>query len=118
MKEIRNRIIEANVIEEVIKYFTGQIAIVAIALGLIFSSWIVFGIVLLFPLAIFILSGRLKICKWLSLGLCLIYVVLWGYIGFLIGSMFSLSASIVLCLIFLIPGVACNWCMFNYFTGK
>ena len=118
MKEVRDRIIEANAIEDALKYFTGQIAIVAIALGVIFKSWIVFGIACLLPIAIFVLSGKVKVCKILSLGLCGIYIVFWGYIGFVIGSIFSLSASIVLCLLFLIPGVACNWCMFNYFTGK
>ena len=118
MREFRDRIIEANIIEDAIKYFSYQIAIVAIVLGLKFGSWIVFGVLYIAPLAIFILSSKLKLCRMLAIGLCALYIFLWGYIGFLIGSIFSISASIVLCLIFLIPGIAYNWCSFEYFNGK
>ena len=113
---IRDSIIEAKLTEEMINTFIVQIGICSIVGGLFLHSWIAFGLLLLFPLTIFLLSKKYKWCRIISTILCVIYAIIWGVVGGLIGSVFSISACVVLAIIFLIPGVAYNWCAFNYFS--
>ena len=112
---IRDAIIEAKLTDEMINTFIAQIGICAIIGGLYLKSWIAFGLLLLGPLAVFVLSKWYKPCRIAAIVLAVIYTVLWVLAGVLIGSMFSVSASIVLAIIFLLPGVGYNWCAINYF---
>ena len=114
-RTIRDAIMEARLTDEMINTFIGQIAICSILGGLYFGSWIVFGLLLLCPLAIFVLSKWFKWCRIASIILGGIYAFLWVIIGVLIGKIFSISASVVLGIIFLIPGMTYNWCAINYF---
>ena len=114
-RTIRDAIIEARLTDEIIDTFIGQIAICSILCGLHFGSWVVFGLSLLCPLAIFLLSKWFKWCRIASIVLGGVYACLWVIIGVLLGKRFSISASIVLGIIFLIPGVTYNWCAINYF---
>ena len=114
-RTIRDAIMEARLTDEMINTFIGQIAICSILGGLYFGSWIVFGLLLLCPLAIFVLSKWFKWCRIASIILGGIYAFLWVIIGVLIGKFFSISASVALGIIFLIPGVTYNWCAINYF---
>ena len=114
-RTIRDAIIEARLTDEMINTFIGQIAVCSILGGLYFGSWIVFGVLLLCPLAIFVLSKWLKWCRIASMILGGIYACLWVVTGVLIGCIFSVSASVVLGIIFLIPGATYNWCAINYF---
>ena len=114
-RTLREAIMEARLTGEMINTFVGQIAICSILGGLYFKSWIVFGLLLLCPLAVFVLSKRVKLCRVISIVLGGIYACLWVVTGVLIGKIFSVSASIVLGIIFLIPGVTYNWCAINYF---
>lgn len=113
---IRDAIIEAKLTEEMINTFIVQIGICSIVGALYFHSWVAFGLLLLFPLAMFLLSKKYSWCRIISTLLCAIYAIIWGVIGGLIGYIFSISACVVLAIIFLIPGVAYNWCAFNYFS--
>ena len=112
---IKGAIIEAKLTEEMINTFIVQIGICSIVGGLFLHSWIVFGLLLLLPLAMFLLSKKYKWCRIISTILCVIYAIIWCVIGGLIGSIFSISACVVLAIIFLIPGVLYNWCALNYF---
>lgn len=114
-RTIKDAIIEARLTDEMINTFIGQIAVCSILSGLYFRSWVVFGLLLLCPLAIFVLSKWFKWCRIASMILGGIYACLWVVAGVLIGCIFSVSASIVLGIIFLIPGVAYNWSAINYF---
>ena len=114
-RTIRDAIMDARLTDEMINTFIGQIAICSILGGLYFESWIVFGLLLLCPLAVFVLSKWVKWCRIILIILGVIYACLWVVTGVLIGKIFSVSASIVLGIIFLIPGVTYNWCAINYF---
>lgn len=113
---IRDAIIEAKLTEEMINTFTAQIVICSIVGGIYLHSWIAFGLLLLFPLAMFLFSKKCRLCRIISTFLCGIYAIIWCVVGGLIGYIFSISACVVLAIIFLIPGVAYNWCAFNYFS--
>lgn len=117
-RTIRDAIIEAKLTDEMMNTFYGQIGIAAILGGLYLQSWIAFGVLLLVPLAIYLFSSKVKWCRIASIILSGIYALGWAITGFLIGWIFSISASIVLCIIFLLPGVAYNWCAINYFRGE
>ncbi|MBR5779638.1 MAG: hypothetical protein IKY21_03315 [Clostridia bacterium] len=114
-RTIRDAIMDARLTDEMINTFIGQIGICSILGGIYFESWIVFGLLLLCPLAVFVFSKRFKWCRFASIILGVIYGCLWVVIGVLIGKIFSVSASVVLGIVFLIPGVAYNWCAINYF---
>ena len=58
-RTIRDAIIEAKFTEEMINTFIVQIGIYSIVGGLYLHSWIVFGLLLLFPLAMFLLSKNI-----------------------------------------------------------
>ena len=114
-RTIRDAIKDARLADEVINTFIGQITLCSILGGLYFGSWVVFGLLLLCPLFIFVLSNRFKWCRIASIVLSGIYACLWTITGILIGKIFSISASVVLGIIFLILGVLYNWCAINYF---
>ena len=114
-RTIRDAIMEARLTDEMINTFSGQITLCSVLGGLYFKSWVVFGLLLLGPLAIFVLSKWFKWCRIASMILGGIYACLWVVAGVLIGCTFSISASIVLGVVFLIPGVLYNWCAINYF---
>ena len=114
-RTIREVIMDAKLTEEMINTFIAQIGICSIVGGLYLHSWITFGLLLLLPLTMFVLSKKYKWCRIISTILCVIYAIIWCIVGGLIGSVFSISACVVLAIIFLIPGVAYNWCAFNYF---
>ena len=114
-RTIREAIMEAKLTEEMINTFIAQIGICSIVGGLYLHSWIAFGVLLLLPLAMFVLSKKYKWCRIISTILCVIYAIIWCIVGGLIGSAFSISACVVLAIIFLIPCIAYNWCAFNYF---
>ena len=57
---IRDSIIEAKLTEEMINTFIVQIGICSIVGGLFLHSWIAFGLLLLFPLAVFLLSKNIS----------------------------------------------------------
>lgn len=117
-KTITEAIINANLTDEMINTFIAQIVIYSILGGLYLQSWIMFGVLLLAPLAIYIFSGKVKWCRFIAIILSCIYVLFWAIAGFILGSIFSTEVSIVLCIIFLLPGVAYNWCAINYFRGE
>jgi len=114
-RSIRDAIMDARLTDEMLNTFIGQIVICSILGGLYLKSWVVFGLMLLFPLIIFILSKRVKWCRIAAIVLGGFYACLWVVTGALIGKFFSISASIVLGIIFLIPGVMYNWCAINHF---
>ena len=117
-RTIRDAIIDAKLTDEMMNTFFAQIGIIAILGGLYLKSWIAFGILLLAPLAIFLFSRKFKWCRIAAIVLSCIYALGWAITGFLIGWIFSISASIVLCIIFLLPGIAYNWSAINYFRGE
>lgn len=99
---IRESIMDANATEGILQIFVTQIGLSAIILGLCFRSWIVFGSTFLLPFLVVCLSNKHKLCKTLSIVLGVIYIPFWAFCGFIIGKFFSLSASIVLSIIFLV----------------
>lgn len=117
-KTIKSAIIDAKLTNEMINTFFAQIGIASIIGGLYLKSWIAFGVLLLAPCVIFLLSVKFKWCRIAAIVLSCIYILGWAIIGFLIGYIFSIEASIVLCIIFLLPGIAYNWCAINYFRGE
>ena len=117
-RTVKDAIIEAKLTDEMMNTFFAQIGIIAIGGGLYLHSWIAFGLLLLGPLAIYLFSSKVNWCRIASIVLSCAYAIIWAITGFLIGWIFSVSASIVLCIIFLLPGVAYNWCAINYFSGK
>ena len=54
-RTIREAIMEAKLTEEMINTFIAQIGICSIVGGLYLHSWIAFGLLLLLPLAMFVL---------------------------------------------------------------
>ena len=117
-KTITDAIINAKLTNEMINTFIAQIAICSILGGWCLKSWIAFGILLLAPLTVYLFSGKVKWCRITAIIMSCIYVTGWSLAGFLLGSIFSIEASIVLCILFLFPGIAYNWCAINYFIGK
>lgn len=117
-KELKKGIIDAHLTEESIHTFVGQIGVCAIVAGLYFHSWIVFGASLLVPLCVFLFSSKIRWCQILSIVFSCIYALIWACVGFLIGSVFSLSASIVLMILFLFPGAGYNWMAIDYFRAN
>ncbi len=114
-RTLRDAIMEAKLTEEMINTFIAQIAICAVLGGFYLKSWIAFGLMLLVPLAIFVLSKKFRWCRIAAMVLGGVYAVLWCVVGVLFGAIFSVSASIVLGIILLLPGVTYNWCAINYF---
>ncbi|OQC14413.1 MAG: hypothetical protein BWX72_01374 [Firmicutes bacterium ADurb.Bin080] len=76
----------------------GEIAIVAIITGFIYHSWWVFGGVLLALIIGIVIPG---VAIFVAIG----FSIVWGFIGYAIGSYFSSEASIVLAAIGFLAGL-------------
>ena len=100
--EVRKGVSNAHFNEEQSSIFIIEVFVISIVAGLYYSSWWVFGGVLLgLIIAVFI--------KILSVPLTLAFSACWGYIGYMIGSYFeSRSASIVLAIIGFLAGLGCH----------
>ena len=78
------------------------------------SFWL-FVLLLLPPLLTFFFSSRALFFHYLALGLCGLYTLTWGVVGFLVGNLFSVGAGIALAVVFFIPALLYNWLAFCYF---
>ncbi|MDD4510258.1 MAG: hypothetical protein PHY23_05080 [Oscillospiraceae bacterium] len=112
---IRAGMTQAFVNEDIFKAFAGQVGLSAIGFGLQFKSWILFGVLFLAPIFVFMFATKHKILRIISLVFAGVYTVGWAVGGYLIGSLFSLSASIVLAIIGLLCGAGCNRGAIVYF---
>lgn len=106
--EVRKGVTNANFNEEQSNIFIIEVFVISIAAGVYYSSWWVFGGVLLgLIIAVFI--------KILSVPLMLAFSACWGYIGYMIGNYFeSSSASIVLAIIGFLAGLGCHLVAFEW----
>ena len=101
--DVRASITQAKFNEESVNTLFAEIAIAAIALGLLTKSWWIFGI------AFVGLILGLRFRKFAVI-LCIIFSLCWGVAGYFVGALFSsLSASIVLAIIGLLAGLGGNF---------
>ncbi|WP_150284188.1 hypothetical protein [Rummeliibacillus sp. TYF-LIM-RU47] len=87
--DIRQSIQDAKTNEMGVGFVGVEMFIISVALGIIFSSWWIFGIVLIGSFILFNIEYTAKI-------LLLILTLAWGVIAYKIGHVFGISAAIVL----------------------
>lgn len=113
--DIRAGMTQAFISEGIFKAFCGQVGLSAIGFGLQFKSWILFGVLFLVPIFTFMFSARHKAFRIMALVFAVLYTAGWAYAGYLVGSLFGLSASIVLGIIGLLCGAGCNRGALTYY---
>jgi hypothetical protein len=113
--KFRQGALQALVSDEIFKAFAGQVGIIAIILGLQFKSWYLFGALFIAPCFIFMYHKKHKIFEIIALILCIAYTFCWAFVGYQIGSLFDISASIVLSIIGLLCGVGVNRGALQYY---
>lgn len=116
--EVREGMTQAFNNENAYKFFCGQVGLSSIGFGLHFKSWILFGVLFLVPVFAFMLAAKHKSFRVVALIFAIVYTAGWAIGGYLIGSLFSLSASIVIGIIGLLCGIGCNQGAFAYFKDS
>ena len=106
--DVRKGVTNAVFNEEAFGKLAIQMFALSVFLGIYTESWFIFAFVLIGLIAVFVLFRSLAfiIVVGFSLG--------WGYIGYLIGSLFGLEASIVLGILALLVGLGTNWAGLEY----
>lgn len=108
--DVRKGVTQAVFNEQHASIFTTEIAIIAIILGVLTSSWIVFGIMIIGP----IFALRTPI---LAKIMMIVFALAWGAIGFGIGyAIDSTGAMIVLSIFGLLAGFGTHMSAFQHFN--
>jgi hypothetical protein len=91
--DVRKGITQANFNEKYSGFLFSELSVLSIACGLYWHSWWVFGIVY-FGFIVCLIVQKLATI------LCILLSIVWGIIGYFIGTLFdSLGASVVLSII-------------------
>ena len=112
---VRKGILQADLSRDMVNGFTSQVAVCAVLLGLLLKSWTAFGLASLLPFFVYGFSSRYRWLKIPMIILCILYIACWSVLGYLIGSLFGIEASIVLCIILTISGIGYNLGAISYF---
>lgn len=101
-EDVRKGVTNAKFNEENSNILFGEITILSIFLGVFFKSWWIFGLVFLGC----IIALRFER---IALFMCIGFSIVWGVIGYGIGTLFdSIGASVVLGIIGLLSGLGAN----------
>lgn len=114
-QETKDRLLNMRLNENNSSTFVAQIVACAIVGGIALRSFLSFAILLGIPLCIFFFSNRALVFHYAAMGLCGIYALAWGVIGFLVGALFSVPLGVAFGMILFLPGILYNWLAFCYF---
>lgn len=97
--DFRRAIVQSESNSRAVKTYYGEIFIISVILGLLFESWLLAG------LSFFLLAVGINIpilSTLIILGMCIV----WGFGGFLLGSILTPMAGVVLGIIFFLWSLA------------
>lgn len=114
-QETKEKLLSMSLNENNSSTFVAQIVGCAIFGGVASRNFLLFALLLVPPLLVFFFSGKALFFHYLALGLCGVYTLCWGVVGFLVGNLFSVGAGIALAVVFFIPALLYNWLAFCYF---
>lgn len=88
--------------ERSMRILMGEVFIISIIAGIYYKSWLAFG-------GVFGGGILLLLVKALAIVFCIILALCWGFIGYIIGSIFSSNASTTLGIIGLVLGAGTHY---------